>query len=62
MITAPTRDVSKPLEDVLLMRMRKYCTMCEWSAETAEGYSADDLSVLAIEHYTASGHAIESEE
>ena len=49
-------------EDVLsTMRMRKYCTACEWAAETVEGYSADDLNVLAIEHHSVSGHPIESE-
>lgn len=44
------------------MRMRKYCTAGEWAAETGEGYSVDDLNVLAIEHHAVSGHPIESEQ
>lgn len=63
MITASTWNVSKRLEDILpVTTMRKYCTACEWAAETVEGYSADDLNVLAIEHHSVSSHPIESEE
>ena len=41
--------------------MRNYCTECDWSASIANGYSPDELTRQAIEHYLISGHAIESD-
>jgi predicted small metal-binding protein len=37
-----------------------YCTECGWSA-SAEEYSTEELSELAIEHFLETGHTIESE-
>lgn len=37
-----------------------YCTECEWTA-SAEEYNTQELSELAIAHFLATGHTIESE-
>jgi hypothetical protein len=36
-----------------------YCVECEWSASTEE-HTRSEQSGLAIDHYVATGHAIES--
>ena len=41
--------------------MKNYCTDCDWSASTANGYSPTELTRQAIEHHLMSGHAIESD-
>ncbi len=40
--------------------MKNYCTECDWSASTANGYSPTELTRQAIEHHLISGHAIGS--
>lgn len=37
-----------------------YCVECEWAANT-ENYTRSEQSDLAIDHYVATGHPIESE-
>ncbi len=40
--------------------MRNYCTVCEWSTSTQEGYSRAEVSERSIEHYCTTGHSVDS--
>jgi len=40
--------------------MYKYCLECGWNLSTAEGYTEREVSERAIDHFVATGHAIDS--
>ena len=39
--------------------MKMYCTACDWSASTANGYSQAEINRQTIEHFGICGHRIE---
>lgn len=42
------------------MSPMKYCHGCEWFVSAAEGYTKDERSRMAIEHFIETGHAIDT--
>ncbi|MFP8952536.1 hypothetical protein ACLI4Z_06115 [Natrialbaceae archaeon A-arb3/5] len=40
--------------------MDKYCLECSWQISTAEGYTEQEVSEKAIEHFVETGHAVDS--
>ncbi|WP_247000956.1 hypothetical protein [Halosolutus gelatinilyticus] len=40
--------------------MYKYCLQCDWNRSTEEGYTREEVSKQAIEHFVETGHTIDS--
>ncbi|WP_187432919.1 hypothetical protein [Natronococcus pandeyae] len=40
--------------------MCKYCLDCDWQLSTADGYTEEEVSKQAIEHFVETGHTVDS--
>lgn len=40
--------------------MYKYCLECDWHASTEEGFTPEEVSKHAIDHFVETGHTVDS--